>query len=65
MLDPNLVLDFQQKFKQLQIHAGMGLTEENLINIEHIVKELNTIIFGLTESTFPLKKIDEVPIKSK
>lgn len=56
MLDPQTVLEFQQQFKQLQIHAGLGVTEENIGKVSLICGDLAEISTLLYYQVFPPEK---------
>lgn len=43
MLDPQTIFEFNQKFKELQIHAGMGVTEDNVMKIGVMCGQLSDI----------------------
>lgn len=60
MLSPQLVLEFQQQFKQLQIHAGLGVTEENISKVADICIRLAEIADDLYVEAHSVKDEAEV-----
>lgn len=59
MLSPELVLKFQQTFKQLQINAGLGIDENNIDKVSLIVENLNSVAIELYYQVHPMPDINE------
>ena len=61
-LSPQKVLDFQQAFKQVQIYAGLGVTEHNIDKVQTLVEHLNDIAIELYYSVYPRDELIEEKI---
>ena len=52
-MNPDLTLKFQQQFKMLQIHAGMGVDENNIDKIQTICEQLEELATALYFEVYP------------
>ncbi len=62
MISPELNLKFQQQFKNLQIHAGLGLTEENIRKVNDICCGLSFISKLIYDKVYPEVVEPELPL---
>lgn len=59
MLNPDLVLKFQQTFKQLQINTCLGIDENNIDKVSLIVENLNSVAIELYYQVHPMPVTDD------